>query len=1108
MSQKGQMTGDRMWNWRRAFLCSMFILSGCQNYMLSGNQAPNSVNSKFIRCPNNVPLTDYLVAKNAHLTIDRLNSLKIARSLSNEDICTIPESGLKRALSRLDNPKADHPGEWAAFRNLQRRSEDGKVKEDGLIKGIEHRKARLKEIAKSDAAEQVSAAAFAGVDIVTALAPEIGPSSAGISSNQWASVGPGSVGGRIRTIVIDPTNTNKMWLGSVAGGIWRSTDAGASWSPVNDFMGNLSISSLVIDPNNTNILYAGTGEGFYNSDAVRGSGVFKTTDGGATWNMLPSTNPATVSAWYWVNRLAIHPTDSNILLAATNSGVYRSINSGVAWTRVDSTRTLDIRFDPNDGNKAIAGRKDGKIVYSADGGATWNAVTVTSTTSARIELAYAKSQPGVVYASVDSSSGEIWRSADGGVSWVIMSQTTTPHLGSQGWYDNTIWVDPTDSTHIVVGGLDLWRSTDSGATWTKISNWTNNMYNGYPNVPHADHHFLISDPNYNGTSNRKLYNSNDGGIFRALDITLATQTSGWESLNHGLAITQFYSVAGHASAGGKIIGGAQDNGSQMTANLGTTWKLIYGGDGGYSAVDSQNDNYLYGEYVWLQLHRSTNGGSTNSSSIYSGITDADPALNGSKANFIAPFILDPNDNNRMLAGGLSLWQSLSVKTTPGWTAIKTSNGSKISAIAIAEGNSGIVWVGHNNGAVYRAPDSLNATPTWTQVGSGTLPSRLVNRILIDKADSSTVYVAYGGYNNNNLWKTTNNGTNWTNITGMLPSVPIFSITRHPKSANWLYAGTEVGLYTSQDGGASWFTSNDGPANVEISELSWMDDSTLLVATHGRGIFKATVTSPITIASAPLNVSAIRGNGQALVSFSPPISDGGSTISSYTVTSSPGGMTASGVGSSITVVGLTNGTAYTFTVTATNGVGISLPSAPSPSVTPATVPGTPSIKSVVVGNGQVSVDFDAPISDGGSIVSGYTVASSSGKMVFDTMPPISLSGLDNGVPVTITVAATNSVGSGNTSSPSGIATPGTVRNSGFNSKGYLLIQDAYDADTHTAEIQLAAGALVGAFEKKDTDNVLIRGGYDLGFLTSSGTFAILGTVHLKAGTARFRNVKIR
>lgn len=267
-------------------------------------------------------------------------------------------------------------------------------------------------------------------------------------------------------------------------------------------------------------------------------------------------------------------------------------------------------------------------------------------------------------------------------------------------------------------------------------------------------------------------------------------------------------------------------------------------------------------------------------------------------------------------------------------------------------------------------------------------------------------------------------------------------------------------------------------------------------------------TPATIPGAPANVTAARGNGQAFVSFSAPAFDGGIGITNYTVTSSPGGYIGMGGSSPVTVGGLTNGTAYTFTVTATNSVGTSPPSTASNSVTPATVPGAPSISAVTVGSGRATVGFFAPVSDGGSIVTGYKVTANSGQFASSTMSPITVTGLTDGVAYTFTVAATNSVGEGSASPASGSAIPGVVHNSGFDSKGYVTLQDAYNADTHTAEIQIVAGASVGSFVKYESDTVAIKGGFDAAFSASIGSPAILDSVVLKDGTTRFYNVIVR
>jgi len=829
------------------------------------NNAPEKAGTRNLRCPDNKPWTDEIVARSINVPVERLKALKAARSLSNEQVCTFPEPMLQRAWKKLETGKPGYPDAWAEFRNLQRRSDDGTVKPDGLIRGHEHRKAVLKKIAEKksgkhgaeESPEVLSGAVgLSGTEQASIEVPASGVdiNLAGIASNQWTEIGPGNIGGRIRAIAIDPANTNSIWIGGVAGGIYHSSDYGASFTPVNDFMANLAISSIIIDPSNPNIMYVGTGEGFYNADAVRGAGIFKSTDGGITWNQLASARPAASSNWYFVNRIALQPGSSSVLLAATNGGIYRSPDAGTTWSKVTSSRTLDIKFDPNNGQNAIAGGASGQIYYSTNGGTGWTTVTIGA---GRVEIAYAKSQSGLVYASVNQNSGEIWKSTDGGVTWGGARIANPQHLGNQGWYANAIWVDPTDANHVIAAGLDAYRSTNGGTAWTKISNWGNNQIDirygsGISHTPHADHHVLVADPGYNGTTNRVLYNGNDGGLYRSPDITLAGETSGWDELNNGIALTQFFSVAGQSSGGTRIIGGAQDNGMLMNAGPGTNWKMFNGGDGGYSAIDSTNDNYLYGEYVYLQICRSTNRGSsstyidkTGSSPLTDSRSDSSYNTGAPKANFIAPFILDPNDQNRMLAGGLSLWQNVAVRSGTSWTAIKTAVGTnRISAIAVAQGNSAIIWVGHNDGSVYRTANGTDASPTWTLVSGPIGQARIVNRIVIDRDDATKVYVAFGGYNNNNLWLTTNNGTSWTDLNSparVLPSVPFFGLARHPLKSGWLYVGTEVGLFTSQDGGTTWSTSNDGPANVEIADLAWRDSTTLIAATHGRGMFLATAS---------------------------------------------------------------------------------------------------------------------------------------------------------------------------------------------------------------------------------------------------------------------------
>jgi hypothetical protein len=265
-----------------------------------------------------------------------------------------------------------------------------------------------------------------------------------------------------------------------------------------------------------------------------------------------------------------------------------------------------------------------------------------------------------------------------------------------------------------------------------------------------------------------------------------------------------------------------------------------GGDGGWSAVDQTVTNFFFGEFQWLQLHRSSNSG-TSSQTIYQGITDA--VANGT-TNFIAPFVLDPNNPNTLLAGGANLWRSTNAKSTPvSWTNIKPTISSNISAIAIAKGNSDIVWVGHNNGNVYVSTNGTAASPTFTQVDTNSpgLPNRVCTRITIDPTNSNRVYATFGGFTPDNVWRTDNAGATWTSITNNLPAAPVRSLVVWEANPGYLYVGTQVGIFASANGGQSWSPSNDGPTNCSVDELFWMGN-TLVAATHGRGMFSINIST--------------------------------------------------------------------------------------------------------------------------------------------------------------------------------------------------------------------------------------------------------------------------
>ncbi len=488
----------------------------------------------------------------------------------------------------------------------------------------------------------------------------------GTLAGGWQPHGPGNIGGRSRALLIHRTKNNLMWTAGVAGGIWKSTDAGASWQPKGDLLVNIAVNSIVEDPAQENVLYAGTGEGFFNADSVRGQGIFKSTDYGDTWTQLASTDN---SDFFYVQKLAAtrHKTKQRIY-AATRTGVFRSTDGGATWTKsLDATAVrgcMDLAiqyFQEDKANYIFAscGTFAQGTVYRAldvDAGQVWEAV-LSEPMMGRTSLAVAPSDPSVVYALAsyynptvadpkDHAMRAVYRSALNGAagSWEARVQHddpnklntvqltnpvyafysscfggTTDFLFTQGWYDNQIAVDPKNPDIVWTAGVDLMRSDDGGRNWGVASYWWFDATD--PNYAHADNHAITFHPKYNGDSNRQMFAASDGGIHRTNNARAAVGTTvasvcgnpvdgqvTWRSLNNGYQVTQFYHGAVYPD-GQSFFGGTQDNGTlRGTVGSGQNWGMIRGGDGGYVAVNQTNTDILYGEYTGKSLERSTDGG--------------------------------------------------------------------------------------------------------------------------------------------------------------------------------------------------------------------------------------------------------------------------------------------------------------------------------------------------------------------------------------------------------------------------------------------------------------------------------------------------------------------
>ena len=745
-----------------------------------------------------------------------------------------------------------------AFRRMQLQDENGEIPPDAWIEAYQEKEAMpfLRE-AWAEFLPPPDPMIAVGPDDPDAQLP-------------WVTIGPGNIGGRIRSLVIHPDHPEIMLAGGVTGGIWKSTNGGGEWIPKTDSVFSMGVACLAIDPGQHDTVYAGTGESY------PGSGIYKTTDFGNTWTPLVGT-----VTFGEINRIAISPRNRQLLLAATKTGIYRSVNGGAGWVRtgLPGINVRDIDFQPGNAPTAplepetptincVAGTHDSNAAgayYSIDDGATWLPASGLPTPNTRVELAYSRSQPLIVYASVSAGTGVpralLYKSLNGGLSFT--KTTNDPIVGNQvGAFDwaNCLWVDPTNPNNVLVGGQFLHRTKQGGEG---VSDWQE----ASSNQTHIDHHVIVEHPQYNGgagpSPNAIVFATNDGGLRRAENILAESPPNPpppngpvqWTTLNKKLGVTQFYHAAGHVQTG-RIIGGTQDNGTVVyrpgsgPGHGPEDWGSIHGGDGEYCAIDQTNDPYFYGESPNLQIYRSTTD-SEKAQPIWDGIPH--PPNGVPAANASAPFLLDPNDaaGKTMLAGGKALWRSTDVRVPgqPVWPEIKqpypagcVNNCQYVSAIAIAEGNSNLSWVGHNDGSVFYTTNGTAPTPTWISgdphniLPHGT--GHFCLHITIGQPLPSgfrPVYAMYGGLGTRlHVFKTTDNGENWENISSNLPKVPVYSLVISPLNPNILYVATEIALYATGNGGQSWSRSTVHP-DVPVLDLFWMGPQ-LISVTHGRGIF--------------------------------------------------------------------------------------------------------------------------------------------------------------------------------------------------------------------------------------------------------------------------------
>ena len=660
----------------------------------------------------------------------------------------------------------------------------------------------------------------------------------------WVEAGPLNIGGRITAIAATP-GENVIYAASANGGVFRTSDFGANFAPIFDDLGIYSIGALALDPSNVGTLYVGTGEANSSVDSYDGAGLFRTSDGGASWANLGLAETRRIA------RVAVDPQNpSRIFVAAMGTqfstgpdrGLYRSEDGGATWSKVlfvsDSTGASDVVINPAHSDTVFCATWERVRRYtyrraygpecgiwrSIDHGSTWirlaSGLPAPSDAVSRIGLAIAASRPSTIYAQIISQSGlsydgyGMYRSLDGGDTWSRRDTGTySGNFGGFGWYFGDVRVDPTNPDVVYSLGVDLLRSADGGATY------------GYVTPGHVDQHALWINPG----KPYRMYAGCDGGFF----ATTTTGSSWTKSLT--LPITQFYAGTIDPTAPTRLLGGAQDNGTVMTAGPPSSWASVLGGDGFQCLVDPVNPSLIFAEWQNCCDHTGLRRGGAAPGGFNS----------GDRYNWMTPIAMDPNNHNVLLVGSHRVYRS----TDNGFNYSPISGDltrnipsqltfSTISTLAISPVTPGVYYAGTDDGRVWR---TLNGGSTWSEITAG-LPIRYVTRVTADPFVEGVVYVTLSGFGQDehlaHVYRSVDDGNTWAPISGNLPDAPVNDLIVDPSDANTLIVATDVGVYYTHDLGATWGPLGTGMPLQTVHDLSFHAPSrTLVAATHGRSQWK-------------------------------------------------------------------------------------------------------------------------------------------------------------------------------------------------------------------------------------------------------------------------------
>ena len=717
-------------------------------------------------------------------------------------------------------------------------------------------------------------------------------------------IGPSNIGGRTRAIVIDRLNPSRIYAGGVSGGMWISNNKGASWEPVNDFAPNLAVTSIIQSPFDENILYYSTGEPTGNSTEIPGAGIFKSTNRGQSYEQLEATDNID---FRYIWRLEHSRTDKNTIYAGTSTaGLFKSIDGGETFENIHAT-SAGIRDIESFGDSTVWYSIRGAGIFKYDertgkSNKMTNGLPISN--FSYIDIDYCESQPGIAYAVIIDASNRalngIYKTVDSGQSW---NKTTSPTGVSfdQGWYDLVIEVDPDDPDFVVVGAQSAGYTSNGGDSWDFLAN------------SHSDYHVAAFFP---GTNEYLI--GNDGGIYAYNQFSSSTSFS---NLNNGYNVTQYY-AGYYFPEGNDVMGGTQDNGTNLNRNGSSTGITILGADGSFCAVDQLNET-VYASWQNGELRRKLNINSGGWSNISFGLKSVIPAT--TDIWFINPFELNPVDGSQIYF----ITRNNLVRSVNSGTSWELASdrfiGNGYSA-GITRQDNPTIYVGGSSGVLFRLEQAKTAskvvmTPLYTSSPAGAKGS-FIGNIEINPQNESSIYLAMTNYSlNPRIWKVMNADAevnDWLDISGNLPpNLPVNWIEVDPLDSNIIMIGTDNGLYTSTNGGG-WWQKDETVPNVKVDMIRLREtDRRLYLFTHGRGIWMAQMKNVDDIAGVKEQKLEIRV-------FPNPSSDfikmEGLDVLNYSIISSDGKTLIKGVGNNADIRRLNPGN-YFLQVVSDEGIAV-------------------------------------------------------------------------------------------------------------------------------------------------------------------------------------------